>query len=137
MTVSIRLEATIGDDGCANGDVGLYTWSLSPSDRILTIVANSDDCSTRQSAVPGVWFREQCDVVDDSCLGSVDAGTYRSQYFAPFEPGASWEPDYGALSYTVPEGWANTADWPDSFNIRRQDASPDGGDAIFLARPPS
>jgi hypothetical protein len=33
------------------------------------------------------------------------------------DPGAAWEPDFGGLTYTVPEGWANSSDAPESFEL--------------------
>jgi hypothetical protein len=57
-----------------------------------------------------------CDNPDNYCLGTLDAGTYKSQFIAPhLHPGATWTANFGALSYTVPDGWANSADWPESF----------------------
>jgi hypothetical protein len=31
--------------------------------------------------------------------------------------GLAWEPDFGALTYTVPDGWANSADFPERFSL--------------------
>ena len=59
-----------------------------------------------------------CTVPDDGCLGLLDAGTYKSQYIAPHvDPGGDWSPVFGALTYTVPAGWANSADWPETFDL--------------------
>ena len=116
-----RLETPEGVTGpCRKGDIGSYSWSVAPSGRILTIVANSDACPTRLGAVPGTWWREACRETGTNCLGDVEAGTYKSQYFTPrldVADVASWAPDFGALTYTVPEGWANTADWPERFTL--------------------
>jgi hypothetical protein len=112
----LRLETTTDGNGCNVGDVGLYSWSLSPSGWTLTITADSDDCTARSAAVPGVWWQAGCP--NQLCLGELDAGTYGSQYFAPLlDPGAAWEPAFGGLTYTVPEGWANSADGPDNFEL--------------------
>jgi hypothetical protein len=115
----VRLELTAVEGACSAGDVGLYAWSLSPSGRTLTITGDDDECATRHSALRGVWWRMACrDPHDDFCLGDLDAGTYGSQYFVPrLDPGADWEPVFGALTYTVPDGWANSADWPDRLNL--------------------
>jgi hypothetical protein len=112
----LRLELTAIGSGCEAGDVGTYSWSLSPSGRTLTVTPDSDDCAARLSAVPGVWWLAGCP--NELCLGELDAGTYQSQYFVPsLDPGATWEPDFGGLMYTVPEGWANSNDGPDSFEL--------------------
>ena len=117
-----QLETTAAGGGpCSNGDIGHYTWSVSPSARILTIVATSDDCPTRLGAVPGTWWLEACKDAETNCLGDVDAGTYKSQYITPrLDAGAvaEWAPDFGALTYTVPAGWANSADFPEQFKLK-------------------
>ena len=101
---------------CAAGDVGDYTWSLSASGRTLTIAAISDDCAVRPAMLTGTWLQENCNDKTDNCLGPVDAGTYPSQFITPrLATGMSWQPVYGALTYTVPDGWANSADWPSQF----------------------
>jgi len=115
---NIRLETTLASGGCTKGDVGTYDWTRSSTGRTLTITAERDDCATRSEAVAGVWWLMGCNDPQDFCLGTVDAGTYKSQFIAPhLKPGAKWTPNFGALSYTVPDGWANSADWPDSFGL--------------------
>jgi hypothetical protein len=105
----LRLDLTADGNGCQAGDVGLYSWSLSPSGNTLTITADEDTCVARLGALPGVWWLAGCP--NTLCLGELDAGTYKSQYLVPrLDPGASSEPDFGGLTYTVPEGWANSAD---------------------------
>lgn len=42
-----------------------------------------------------------------TCLGPLTAGTYTSGSFRP------------SITYTVPDGWVNDADLPDSYNLRR------------------
>jgi hypothetical protein len=115
----VRLELTANAAGCTAGNVGLYSWSLSPSGRTLTIGGKEDECSPRLAALRGAWWRMACkDPHDDVCLGDLDAGTYGSQYIVPrLDPGVDWEPVFGALTYTVPDGWANSADWPDRLNL--------------------
>jgi len=113
-----RLESTATTNGCTKGDVGLYRWILSASARTLTIIEDGDACPTRAGAVAGVWWLMGCTVDGDFCLGALDAGTYKSQYIAPrLDPGAEWTPDFGGLTYTVPEGWANSSDWPNTFGL--------------------
>ena len=115
----IRLELAADDEACAKGDVGLYSWTLSPSGRTLTVSGGEDNCSTRLAATRGVWWRMACrDPHGIHCLGDLDAGTYASQYVAPrLDPGADWQPVFGGVTYTVPEGWANSADWPNRLNL--------------------
>jgi hypothetical protein len=103
---------------CGKGDIGRYSWSLSPSGRILTVTTNLDDCAIRSAAFAGTWWRVDCKNINTNCLGDLDPGTYKSQYITPrLDPGAPWEPDFGALTYTVPEGWANVDDFPDTFGL--------------------
>jgi hypothetical protein len=112
----LRLELTAKENGCEAGDVGLYSWSLSPSGRTLTITPDSDDCAARSSAVPGTWWLAGCP--NELCLGELDAGTYQSQYIAPrLDPGATWEPVFSGLTYSVPEAWANSNDAPESYEL--------------------
>ena len=112
----LRLELSASGIGCNAGDVGVYSWSLSPTGRTLTITPGSDDCAARLSAVPGVWWLAGCP--NELCLAELDAGTYQSQYIVPrLDAGAAWEPDFGGLTYTVPEGWANSNDGPESFEL--------------------
>lgn len=114
----LRIESPRSRDGCQVGDVGSYPWSLSQSGQTLTISTGSDACGARADAVPGSWWSDDCKNGD--CLGLMDAGTYGSQYIDPrLDPAAvsSWVPRFGALTFTVPDGWANSADWPSSFSL--------------------
>ena len=97
---------------------GDYTWSLSAAGRHLAIQPVSDDCAGRLAAIPGDWVKMACKNLDDNCLGDLAAGTYGSQFITPrLDPGASWNPVYGGVTYTVPDGWANSGDWPDTFTL--------------------
>jgi hypothetical protein len=112
----IRLESAATANDCTKGDVGVYRWLLTSSGRTLTITEDSDACPARAGALAGTWWLMGCAVADDFCLGLLDAGTYKSQYIGPrVDPGATWTPEFGALTYTVPDGWANASDWPNSF----------------------
>ena len=119
----LRLSSTDTAGGCQVGDVGTYRWSLSPSGRKLTLTVVNDACAARRAAVPGDWQRVACKNTDSACFGDlVEAGTYPSQYYAPrLRADGSWQPDWGALTYTVPAGWANSADWPNSFVLTPSD----------------
>jgi hypothetical protein len=114
----IRLESSVAADTCDKGDVGTYAWSLNPTGRVLTVTEEQDACATRAGAIAGTWWLRDCPLTDDNCLGAVDAGTYKSQFITPrLNPGGTWSPIFGALTYTVPDGWANSADWPESFEL--------------------
>jgi hypothetical protein len=116
----LRLESIAAADTCNKGDVGTYSWSLNPSGRILTVAEDQDACPTRAGAVVGTWWLMDCPLTDDFCLGALDSGTYASQFITPrLDPGAgaTWSPVFGGLTYTVPDGWANAADWPESFDL--------------------
>src|SRR4029078_11058826 len=100
---ALQLTSTTASDGCTVGDVGRYTWTMSPSGTKLTVTGIDDACAVRSSALPGDWSRVGCKNTDDACFGDlVDAGTYPSQYFTPrLAAGGSWTPQWGALTYTV------------------------------------
>jgi hypothetical protein len=101
---------------CEGGVVGEYTWSLSPAGRRLTITPVSDACAGRRDAITGEFYKVGCRNPQANCLGDLDAGTYGSLWFTPhFKPGETWSPIYAALTYTVPDGWANAADWTYSY----------------------
>jgi hypothetical protein len=120
----LRLTSSDTTGGCQVGDVGTYTWSFSTSATRLTMTLVGDACTARRTALPGVWQRMTCVNPDDGCLGDlVEAGRYASQYFTPrLAGGGLWTPQWGALTYTVPAGWANSADWPNSFVLTPSDA---------------
>lgn len=115
----LRLETTASRPDCNLGDVGTYPWTLSPGGQTLTIGAGVDTCAARHAALPGIWWSVDCKA-GDICLGNLDAGTYGSEYIDPLlaaDAYGSWAPRYGALSFTVPNGWANSADWPSTFRL--------------------
>ena len=106
--------------GCDPGTEGRYRLSASPQGSTRTIEPGNDDCPTRLAAIEGTWQRSDCHNPDNWCLGIVEAGTYQSQYFDPDAPtNDEARPDFGALTWTVPDGWANSADWPSMFEIMR------------------
>jgi hypothetical protein len=101
------------------GDSGLYAWSVTPSGRILTVSGVRDDCAPRLATVPGTWWKMGCLDPQDNCLGLLDPGTYKSQFITPrLDTNAPWNPEFGAITYTVPDGWANFADWPSAFGLK-------------------
>ena len=115
----LRLALKTSGGGCRAGDEGSYTWALSTSGRVLTIAAVDDACRTRLESVPGQWWHMGCkDPGGNTCLGDLDAGTYQSRFIGPrIDPGATWASDFGAVTYTVPDNWANDADWPTRFSL--------------------
>jgi hypothetical protein len=106
-----------GEGGCATDRPGKYRYALSASGESLTLTAVSDECAARSAALPDVWRRIDCRVGQSTCLGKLDAGVYGSQFVRPILGGAQWAPAYGAVTYTVLEGWANDSDWPSSFGL--------------------
>ena len=127
-----RLQLTTQEPSlvCQADETGLYSWTLSPGGTTLTITAESDACAPRLTAIAGEWTRVRCVDPNDSCLGDVEAGTYRSQFFTPrLPPLAAWTANYGGLTYTVPDGWANSADWPMSYDLVPAASYPPVGDA--------
>jgi hypothetical protein len=106
--------------GCTPGDVGRYTWSLSPGGTKLQLTATDDECDARRTAFEGDRERSACRNADNLCLGDLEAGTYQSQFIGPrLDEGEPWTANYGAFSYTVPDGWSNTSDYPDNYVLMR------------------
>ena len=117
----LTLQNALGE--CAEGEVGRYTWSTSPGGSTLQFEAVTDSCQPRLEALPGAWQRAACRDPQNSCLGPVEAGSYASMYVTPaLAADAEWQADFGALRYTVPDGWANSADWPDHYALMRAGA---------------
>ncbi len=114
----LRLAATKPSGGCTLGDVGTYPVTISPSGQTLTIGAGTDPCVNRRASIPGTWWLSDCIRPGDTCLGMLDPGSYGSQYFTTFvAKGVAWGPVYGAVTFTVPDGWANDMDFPSSFGL--------------------
>jgi hypothetical protein len=114
----LSLSALSSSSGCQSGDVGRYAWSLSASGVRLHLTTVSDPCANRSSALAGNWIRVACTDTSDGCFGDLEAGTFPSQYVAPrVGPIDSWHPDLGAITYTIPDGWANSSDWPTIFSL--------------------
>ncbi|MEO7665189.1 MAG: hypothetical protein ABIV26_08675 [Candidatus Limnocylindrales bacterium] len=129
----LRITATTEVSDCPLGAIGEYGWSLSPGGRILTFDTDlSDPCVPRRAAIAGTWWKMGCPASEDFCLGDLEPGRYDSQYVDPFlAAGATWVPRFGRLSYQVPAGWANVADWPTSFTLAPQGAPADVGITIW------
>jgi hypothetical protein len=113
----LRFETRAENRTCAVGAVGTYAWTMSsPGGSILTIEPAKEDCPEREAAVTGTWYRAECTTVTNwspatrnpPCWGDLDPGTYPTNYIDPrVGDGESWAPRFGAMTYTVPTGWAN------------------------------
>jgi hypothetical protein len=76
----------------------------------------------------GVFERSDCPRFPENfCLGDLEAGEHRSTFFRPMVNPADWELAVGELTYTVPAGWANTADHPDEYGIQPQGITTEAG----------
>lgn len=116
---SLTLSLTVPGMGCTAGDIGTYTWSISPDGSTLTLAATNDACAARAAAFAGTWTRSACRDVNDTCLGAVPAGTYSSTFLDVRSASGYVRPwgAYGQLRYTVPAGWANQSDYPPNYTL--------------------
>lgn len=120
VTADGALHLATGADGlCAVGDEGTYPWSLSPGGTILTIESGTDDCEVRAEAIPGTYQRAACRNAGLWCLGDLEARAYASHAFEP-RPLDEWQVRHGAMTFTVPDGWASYADEPDVYGLTPQ-----------------
>jgi len=105
--------------GCQAGQAGHYAYTLSSSGQTLTITPGQDTCAVRASDFAGTWWLADCHTQDtEPCLGLLDPGDYGSEYFASIgAQGVPWVPHFGALSFTVPAGWATDADYPGLYSL--------------------
>jgi hypothetical protein len=116
--VSTDPEEYSGGVTCPIGTAGTYDVSLSPSGRTLTVRSFSDPCGPRQAVFSGTWWQQGCPPEVGECYGALDPGTYGTQLFDPrVDPNGDWEPNYGALTFTVPDGWAFVGDGPSSIRL--------------------
>jgi hypothetical protein len=115
----LQVVSVEGTAGCEIGDEGRYAYTLSPGGSLMTITLGSDPCPARAAAMVGEFQRSDCRNADNFCLGNLEAGSYSSQYVEP-RPAGEWEARFGALTYTVPEGWAASADFPELYQLMTQ-----------------
>jgi len=116
-SLALTLDSAAG--GCSVGQTGTYTWSLSADGVHLTLTASQDACPARAAAFNGTWTRSVCRDPNDTCLGTVPAGSYASTFLDLRDASANvptWGA-YGQLHYTVPAGWANSEDYPDNYTL--------------------
>lgn len=100
-----------GTPPCAADSMGEYDVSLSASKETMTITAVSETCAARTDAIAGTWWRANC--AAQPCLGSIDPGTYGTEYFLPgMRSPSDWTPVFGALTYTTAASWAEAVDAP-------------------------
>ena len=123
----IRLVLASTDGGCQPRGEGTYDFALSPDSTVLTLTAVADQCGPRTAALAGDWIRAACPDPQAWCLGDIGPGAHVSTFFTPLVPPSDWQYRYGAFSYTVPAGWANTADFPDGISFAQQDAPENTG----------
>lgn len=115
-----RLTLTVKDSTvtCQKGDVGTYRFALSPGEKRLTLTLENDECMARSIATAGDWVRVECRTGpqiaggDNDCYGDLEAGTYKSRSVDLRFEIVDREPPtiYGALTFTVPDGWSHVAD---------------------------
>lgn len=124
----LRFETRVENRTCAVGAVGTYPWTMSPGGSVLTIEPGMEDCPGREAAVTGTWYRAECTTVTNwspitrnpPCWGDLDPGTYPTNYIDPrVSPGEMWAPRFGAMTYTVPAGWANYWDSATALSLTR------------------
>jgi hypothetical protein len=134
----LRLETVVGTTECADGDVGTYPYALSPGGTVLTITSGDDACAPRADALVGEWHRSACLDPGNWCLGELEAGTQASLFFDPYRPGFGQRVSrYGAMTYEVPEGWANADDHPHLHTLMRANDYQDGGSLSCIDCPDS
>jgi hypothetical protein len=126
-----RLQLVLNDAsvGCTVGDVGTYTFTLSPGGGSLALTLVDDACAARSQAMAGDWVRSVCPN-SGACLGDLEAGRHVSATFNPFVAVTDYVYVYGRVSYTVPDGWSNTIDGRNGYILVKQGAPPDA--AIYL-----
>lgn len=123
----LTLSTPQDDPTCTAGDEGTYRWSVLSSGQ-LALETVADPCSERRSMLQGVFERSDCpNFPENFCLGDLGPGQHASTFFRPMVEPAVWELVRGAMTYTVPEGWANTADWPDEYLIQPQGTTAETG----------
>jgi hypothetical protein len=120
---ALRLETVVSTTECAEGDVGTYPYSLTPGGTVLTIASGDDDCAPRLDALIGEWRRSDCRDPGNWCLGELEPGSQTSLFFDPYlaEFGRVIS-RYGALTYEVPDGWANADDRTHFYTLMRASA---------------
>ena len=134
----LRLETVTDTTECAEGDVGNYPYSLSPGGTVLTIVSGDDDCASRAEALVGEWRRSACRNTGNWCLGDLEAGMQSSLFFDPYVTELGQQISrHGALTYEVPDGWANADDRRHFYTLMRANAYDEDGSLSCIDCPDS
>jgi hypothetical protein len=114
------LELTGLSNRCDLEVVGHYTYSLSSGGTLLHLGLVDDPCAGRAAAVPGDWHRAGCMDETDVCWGDLEAGTYPTLFWAPRDsPTNDSGANYGGVTFTVPDGWAEGGDHTTDFRLLR------------------
>jgi len=116
---------------CRSGDVGEYRFALNSAGDALTVTPIQDACAMRQAAFSGEWIRTDCPNRDSLCLGDLEAGAHHSVAFNPYVEPTAWRFKFGALTYTVPDGWANPEDCFGCYVLAKQGAPENTGIYLF------
>ena len=120
VTGADTLELTALSNGCDLNLVGHYTWSLSPRGTLLHLTAVDDACAARSAALAGDWHAAGCKDTTDVCWGDLEAGTYPTLFYGPrLDPSETPRPLYGAVTFTVPDGWAVAGDHTSDVRLLR------------------
>ena len=118
----IRLSVGADAAGCKAGDVGEYDYDLSVEGSRLSLSTTNDACRSRAADLSGDWLRDTCRRPPPAeCLGDLESGTYPSQYFSFSGDGVLEASGWGAMTYTVPAGWANSQDTQSIFRLTSTD----------------
>ncbi len=112
---------------CVAGAIGDYRWTLSPRTTTLTLVAIDDECPARAAALAGTWTHTACPTRGSDCLGTLEAGTYASVNFDPFDSDS-----YGQVTYAVPDGWTSTRDDKGRLTLLPPDSDEQGEHGVYL-----
>ena len=121
----LRLTGQVGR--CPAGAMGDYRWTLSAQATTLTLEATDDECPDRAAALAGKWTHTACPTRGSDCLGSLEAGTYASVNFDPFDSDA-----YGQVTYTVPDGWASSLDDKERLTLLPSEGDEAGVHGVYV-----
>jgi hypothetical protein len=117
----IRLTTAAGSRSCDEGDHGDYRYSTGIRGRLTFRATDvADECGSRAFNIAGEWLRVACKPVSQACLGRLPAGSYATTNFEPRRTGL-YAPRFGAMTYEVPDGWANYADDDSLFGLTPED----------------
>ncbi len=129
----MRFASTVDGVGCTKGDSGTYAYEISPAGRRLTIQPGTDECESRAALLPGTWDSAQCHIEVAICLDSLEPGTHATTLFRARRdasgPSKDWNPAHPSVTYTVPEGWTNPADFTPGYDLEPADFYAEHGES--------